>query len=126
MLNQTVLSKLFLFYKDDAEVLQMIEESMGVFSDYHKAVFSLEMYKKIHEGAAAQTPQYKETVMSMDRTRTVYHNSLLSNVSMLNNMAKVAGLPPVYDGIVSQERPYRRQVANAVFAFMEDIINNRS
>lgn len=41
-------------------------------------------------------------------------------------MADKAGLDPVYDGVVSKERPYRREVANAVFEYIESIINSRS
>ena len=63
---------------------------------------------------------------AVDRTRTLYHNSVISNVSILNRMADKAGLDPVYDGVVSKERPYRREVANAVFEYIESIINSRS
>ena len=34
-------------------------------------------------------------------------------------------LVPVYDGVVSEERPYRREVANAVFEYVEYLIKKR-
>ena len=67
-----------------------------------------------------------ETINALDRSRTVAHNAVISGVKILNRMAKQADLPPVYDGIVSEARPYRREVANAVFAYIEDVIRNRT
>lgn len=34
-------------------------------------------------------------------------------------------LPPFYDGKVSQDRPYRREVANGVLQYVEKIVKNR-
>lgn len=68
---------------------------------------------------------YREEIPALDKTRTVHHNALLTQVNILNRLAKLAGLPPFYDGVVSEERPYRREVANAVLAFVEQVILNR-
>ena len=68
---------------------------------------------------------YKDYVSKLDKMRTVTHNSVLANVNVLNRLAAKNSLPPVYDGIVSEERPYRREVANAVLAYVEKIIKNR-
>ena len=43
----------------------------------------------------------------------------------MNRLAEQAGLPPVYDGIVSEERPYRTELADAILAFVADVITNR-
>ena len=53
------------------------------------------------------------------------HNSVIANVSIMNRLAEQAGLPPVYDGIVSEERPYRTELADAILAFVADVITNR-
>jgi hypothetical protein len=68
---------------------------------------------------------YQEEVVSMDQKRTNCHNAVLANVNMLNQMAALANLPPVYDGIVSRDQPFRRQVADAVLNFVQEIILNR-
>jgi hypothetical protein len=61
----------------------------------------------------------------MDRKRTSCHNAVLANVSMLNRMAAMAGLPPVYEGVISEDQPYRRQVADAVLEYVHKIIQDR-
>ena len=43
----------------------------------------------------------------------------------MNRLAEQAGLPPVYDGIVSEERPYRTELADAILVFAADVITNR-
>ena len=40
--------------------------------------------------------------------------------------AKAAGLPLFYEGVVSEERPYRREVANAVLEYVETVVRERS
>lgn len=50
---------------------------------------------------------------------------LEKQVNVLNRMAKSQNLPPFYDGVVSEERPYRREVANAVLEYVEETILNR-
>jgi hypothetical protein len=37
---------------------------------------------------------------------------------MLNRMAAMAGLPSVYEGTISEDQPYRRQVADAVLEYV--------
>lgn len=44
---------------------------------------------------------------------------------MLNRMASKAGVGPIYGGTVSEEMPYRRQVADAVLEYVESIISDR-
>ncbi len=61
----------------------------------------------------------------MDKSRTTNHNSVLGNVNLLNRLANMNNLPPVYDGIVSHDRPYRREVANAVLEYVEKIVKSR-
>jgi len=64
-------------------------------------------------------------VESLDKKRTMLHNRVLIAVNVLNRMASKENLKPVYDGIVSEERPYRREVANAVLEYVEKIIKER-
>ena len=69
--------------------------------------------------------EYKDNVSKLDKMRTVNHNSVIANVNLLNRLAEKNGLQPVYDGIVTEERPYRREIANAVLDYVESIIKNR-
>lgn len=57
--------------------------------------------------------------------RAARHNSVISHVSALNRMVTTVGLEPIYDGTVSEERPYRRQVANGVLGYIEQMVHDR-
>jgi hypothetical protein len=63
--------------------------------------------------------------MAMDKRRTMCHNSVLSSINILNRLATKENLSPLYDGTVSEERPYRTEVADAVLEYIEDIIKKR-
>ena len=124
-LNTETLQKLFTLTGDDDELRQWVDDALQSFSAYHAAIYRAETWKKLYAGAVdAET--YRKTVTEQDHQRTACHNALLAQVSFLNKLAAQKGLAPVYDGVVSEERPYRRQVANAVLAFVESVIANRS
>lgn len=105
---------------------ELIKECLESFEEYHESVYGLELTKMIGSGIFTDNDDYRNTVMDADRSRTTCHNSVISNVGILNRMCSNHGISPIYDGIVSEERPYRRELANAVFEFVEHIIKERS
>ena len=123
-MNYQSLERLIQTFKDDPELLQAIQDALDSFEKYHAAIYSMETRKKIliH---TADTQNYQEEISAMDRKRTSCHNAVLANVSMLNRMAAMAGLPPVYEGVISEDQPYRRQVADAVLEYVHKIIQDR-
>ena len=126
MLNKDTITKLIELNKDDRKTLEFIKARIDSFEQYHRAVFDDQMFQIFYVGSAIEGDEYRERRTEVDKTRTIYHNSVITNVSILNRLAEKAGLDPIYDGVVSEERPYRRQVANAVFEYIESIINNRT
>ena len=126
MLNAESINKLFAVHKDNPEIIKFLQSALDSFEDYHRAVFDEQMFSALYGNSTMDSEAFREQCMALDRKRIIYHNSVISNVCILNRMAKNAGLPLIYDGIISEDRPYRREVANAVFAYIEKIINNRT
>ena len=124
-MNLEALDALIAHYQDDPDTLDMITTLLDDFEKYHSAVYDEQMLLIVH-GGRMDSETYREQMQALDRSRTVAHNAVISGVKILNRMAKQAELPPVYDGIVSEARPYRREVANAVFAYIEDVIRSRA
>jgi len=124
MINRQILDLLIENSKKDPELLEAVRDALKSFEEYHTAIYSMETRKKLLNGTA-EAQIYQSEVADMDRRRTNCHNAVLANVSMLNRMAAMAGLPPVYDGVISRDHPYRRQVADAVLAFVQEIILER-
>ena len=125
MLNKEVIQELINLGKSDRETLNFIKYCIDSFEEYHSAVFQTQIYKLVYGNDALELNEYLDGLSAADKLRTSNHNSVIGLVNSLNMMAESKGLAPVYDGIVSEEKPYRRQVANAVFEYIEDIINNR-
>ena len=125
MLNGEVLEALFRHYAGDDEGQAFIEECILSFETYHNAVFREQLFRRVY-GGATDPDHFRDELTERDRNRTVHHNAVIANVAILNRLAGQAGLDPVYDGVVSEERPYRRQVADAVFAWVEAVINERN
>lgn len=124
MLCEDTITKLIDIYKDDEKILSVIERAISTFEEYHQSIFKMEVWMKVFSKSISGS-EYQDNVTRLDKSRTTNHNSVLGNVNLLNRLAEKNNLPPVYDGIVSQERPYRREVANAVLEYVEQIIKNR-
>ncbi len=125
MLNINTLKKLAEIYQEDNELLNILYSSIKSFEEYHLAIYEMESWMKVFSYKSIDKEEYQSKVTDMDIRRTMCHNSVLSSVNILNRLATKENFPLVYDGIVSEERPYRREVANAVLEYVENIIKNR-
>lgn len=124
MLNSETINNLIAIYKDDEKMLSIIERAIMSFEEYHQAIFKMELWLQIHTGSVS-ADEYKDNVSKLDKGRSSEHNSVLGNVNLLNRLAVKNELPLAYDGKVSHKRPYRREVANAVLEYVEQIIHER-
>ena len=125
MLNKDTIDKLIAIYKEDKKMLSIIERSLMSFEEYHQSIYKMELWMKVYSNSSSGD-EYKDNVSRLDKSRTTQHNAVLGNVNLLNRLAEKNGLPLVYDGIVSHDRPYRREVADAVLNYAEEIIINRT
>ena len=123
--NVETLNGIIKYCMDDKDDLEMVVKALETFEDYHHAIYRLEITRRLFSCNAIDSDTYRSETVDRDRTRTVNHNALLGQVNFLNRLAEEASLPPFYDGIVSEVRPYRREVANAVLEFVREVIVNR-
>lgn len=124
-LTKDVITRLADFYADDAEMLEVIDEVLNSFADYHNTIYKMETALLTLNPNGIDTADYQNLVSSLDNSRTSSHNAVIVNVSMLNRLAERAGQPPIYEGVISKERPYRREVANTVLMFVQEVISDR-
>ena len=120
-MNRKALDNLTQACKADSELIEIIQDALRSFEEYHTAIYSMEIRKQLLAGTV-DALQYQEEIGEMDRRRTGSHNAVISNISLLNRLAEQAGLPPVYEGVISRDQPYRRQIADAVLNYVRDII----
>ncbi len=125
MINRETLGSMISAYSEDKEMLDIIFNALKHFEEYHQVIYEMETKMLVYSYDSMDKDDYQSMVTEADKLRTMKHNAVISSVSMLNKIAEKEKLPPFYDGIVSKERPYRRQVANAVLDFAEEIIKNR-
>ncbi len=123
--NADVLEKLIDRYRDDKDSLDTIYDVLKGFEDYHARITEMEIKLKLYSAGIMEREAYQNMVMELDNRRTIQHNSVLTGVNILNRLAERCNLEPVYSGTVSRERPYRREVANAVLGYLQSIIDNR-
>ena len=100
--------------------------AMETFEDYQNAIYRLEITRRLFSCNAIESETYRSDTVERDRLRTYNHNAVIAQVNLLNRMAEEASLPPFYGGVVSEEKPYRRELANAILDFIWEVIVNRA
>ena len=124
-INYETIIKLISTFHEDKDMLDIIYSSLKSFEEYHSVIYDMESWMKIYSYKSVDKEEYQSKVTEMDRRRTMCHNSALSSVNILNRIETKENLPLVYEGIVSEERPYRREVANAILEYVENVIKMR-
>ena len=124
-INKSSIEQLIIQCADDKEMLDVIFNVLSDFEDYHRRIYEMETKLKVYSPKSMNIEDYRDMRETLDRSRTTQHNVVIMNVGMLNRFAKKENIPLVYEGVVSEERPYRRELADAVLEYVEDIIKNR-
>lgn len=125
-INKSSIEQLISRYADDKEMLDIIFNALSDFEDYHRRIYEMETKLKVYTPKSMNPEDYRDMRETLDRSRSSQHNMVIMNVGMLNRFAESENIPLIYEGIVSEERPYRRELANAVLAYVEEIIKNRA
>lgn len=112
--------------RNDPDMTRVIRDTLSSFGDYHAAIYRMETDLRLLRKNQDDGEAYRQSVTSLDTARTNAHNLVISQVGLLNRVAQRAGLAPVYDGEVSEKKPYRRELANAILAWVEEMIRNRA
>ena len=124
-INVETLNRLLERFGQDPDDLELITGALTSMENYHRAIYELELTRRLNGCGLLTGDDYRQRFQRQDATRTRCHNDRLSRIAMLNRLAEEAGLPPVYDGTISEETPFRRQVADATLAFVNDVMLNR-
>ncbi len=124
-INKSSIEQLINRYADEKEMLDVIFNVLSDFEDYHRRIYEMETKLKVYSPKSMNLEDYRDMRETLDRSRTTQHNVVIMNVGMLNRFTENENIPPIYEGIVSEERPYRRELADAVIEYVEGIIKNR-
>ena len=124
-INTETLNRLISAHKDDPDLVQIITDALESFEKYHQSIYRLEIMRKLYTCGAMSTETYRELIPELDSIRSGHHNTMLSELKLLNRLAAQDNLPPIYPGEVSEERPIRTWVADAVLDFVRQVIDDR-
>jgi len=125
MINREILEKLIRTARDDDEIVEFIRGCLKSFCEYYYAIYEMETNLMLYNPKDMGREEWQSLYSRMDKNRSDRHNAAISSIRMLNRLAEKDGMPLVYDNVVSEEKPYRREIADAVLAYVETIIKER-
>ena len=125
MIHKESIQKLINTNKDDAELLGLIEDCLSSFSEYHSCIYGMEIWLSLYGYHNLSKENYQDKSTALDKSRSTAHNAVISSIGILNRLCDQNNISPIYEGIVSVERLYRVEIADAVLAYVEDIVKQR-
>lgn len=125
MLNSDSINKLIKINKNDDVVLSMLYDGIFSFEDYHLKIYKMETWSKIYDYNNMSREGYQAKLTELDKSRSLCHNSVIASIDMLNRHCEQNNIPLVYEGIVSKERPFRVQIADAVLDYVDETVKKR-
>lgn len=105
---------------DDRECLDLMEDLISSASDYVRRVNVLEiglMVGKYNKDG----DEYKEYIEKLDKLRSNAHNSVITNVKIINRLCRNNNLEPIYSG----NEEDRIEVAEFAQQVVEELFSTR-
>ncbi len=124
-IHPETIDRLMSIYQDDGEMLGVIVDALDSLEKYHQSIYKLEIRRKMFARGAMSSEAYRSMIPELDSVRSKNHNAMLSEVNLLNRLARQNNLPLFYDGEVSEEKPIRTWVADAVLEYVRQVIVDR-
>jgi hypothetical protein len=124
-INKQNLAELIRLTSNDEKQCNFIFDCLKSFEDYHQSIFKMETKQLIFSYDNMEKDEYQDLVKGLDQSRTVNHNAVLASMNKLNRLAAKLGVRPIYASTVSEEQPYRREVADAVLEYVNSVILKR-
>lgn len=125
-INETGIKHLRDRFMDDRDVLQLINDCLQSFSDYHASIYRMEIYKKLNGYDNTDKEEYQAELTDLDKARSSCHNSVIANIRIFNRLCEQNSIPLIFEGIISEDRPYRIEIADAVLTYIEEEVKNRT
>lgn len=112
-----------LYKTGNMDIMDSVEKALEAFSSYHSAIYKLENVMRL--SLYSNDNDIKHTIESLAQRRTAAHNAVITYIKIINRICEQQSLPLVFEGIVSEDRPYRTELADAVLDFVETVVKNR-
>lgn len=108
-------------YNDDEDALDLIETNMNNLNGYVSAVYAMEVQIQTLR-FRLEGEDYREAVTNLDKRRRNAHEAAIAACSILNRLANLAGVEPLYSGNLED----RNEVAEFCIAIVDELFRGRS
>lgn len=108
-------------YSKDEDALELIETNMNNLNNYVSAVYAMEVQIQTLR-FRLEGDEYREAVTNLDRRRRSAHEAAIAACSILNRLAGLEGVEPLYSGNLED----RNEVAEFCIAIVDELFHGRS
>lgn len=106
--------------KDDADKTSLVRDMVDSCANYVDTVVNMENAINVYRFRVEDPSELRVMIQRLDQTRRIVHNTVISNVRIVDRLCKINGVEPVFGGLDEDRLAIAEFAKKVVDEFFED------
>ncbi len=106
--------------KDDADKTSLVRDMVDSCANYVDTVVNVENAINVYRFRVEDPSELRVMIQRLDQTRRIVHNTVISNVRIVDRLCKINGVEPVFGGLDEDRLAIAEFAKKVVDEFFED------
>lgn len=106
--------------KDDADKTSLVRDMVDSCANYVDTVVNMENAINVYRFRVEDPSELRVMIQRLDQTRRIVHNTVISNVRIVDRLCKINGVEPVFGGLDEDRLAIAEFAKKVVDEFFKD------
>ena len=106
--------------KDDPDLVSLVRDMVDSCANYVDTVVNMENVINVYRFHVEDPSELRVMIQRLDQTRRIVHNTVISNVRIVDRLCKINGVEPVFGGLDEDRLAIAEFAKKVVDEFFED------
>jgi len=106
--------------KDDPDLVSLVRDMVDSCANYVDTVVNMENAINVYRFRVEDPSELRVMIQRLDQTRRIVHNTVISNVRIVDRLCKINGVEPVFGGLDEDRLAIAEFAKKVVDEFFED------
>ena len=106
--------------KDDPDLVSLVRDMVDSCANYVDTVVNMENAINVYRFRVEDPSELRVMIQRLDQTRRIVHNTVISNVRIVDRLCKINGVEPVFGGLDEDRLAVAEFAKQVVDEFFEE------
>jgi len=106
--------------KDDPDLVSLVRDMVDSCANYVDTVVNMENAINVYRFRVEDPSELRVMIQRLDQTRRIVHNTVITNVRIVDRLCKINGVEPVFGGLDEDRLAVAEFAKKVVDEFFED------